>query len=505
MPYIEPIRPNFKLEVLDAGQVAAIRAATLDVMENVGIHFPSASALQVFADHGAQVDWDRQVVRIPADLVVEAMSHAPRSYTLAGRTEEAHLAVDGKSTYFGTDGCGTRTLDLGTGLERRSCKEDVAMMARVADYLPSVSFYWPMVSAQDHGRLAPLHELDASFNNTTKHVQSETVMGEEAAEIASRMAEVLAGDRQRMRLLPPLSVLVCTIAPLGQDPDGIEAGMVYARAGIPVGFMAMPNMGATAPAAPGGALVVGSAEVISALVLMQLVAPGAPVFFSLLGSVMDPRTAEYLVSLPQKYLCNVAAVQIAHDWGVPVLAGAFGMDAAEPATWQIGRDHVYTALMAPLAGADMATGGGMLKASTLLVPEQIIYDSEIYDIHRILAEGLDTSADGLALDVIAAVGPRGHFLAQEHTRQHLRRLWLPALTHLPYKGSSLPLHMIFITQFSLTKTFRSSILSPVENIELKARDFKKKGDRNAVKNQGSKAGSEKLLGGEISPEIVFFD
>ena len=41
---------------------------------------------------------------------------------------------------------------------------------------------------------------------------------------------------------------------------------------------------------------------------------------------MDPRTADYIVSIPEKYLCNVAAVQIAHDWGVPILAGAFGMD-----------------------------------------------------------------------------------------------------------------------------------------------------------------------------------
>jgi trimethylamine--corrinoid protein Co-methyltransferase len=226
-----------------------------------------------------------------------------------------------------------------------------------------------------------------------------------------------------------MSVLICTVAPLGQDPEGIEAGMVYAEAGIPVGFMAMPNMGATAPAAPGGALVVGSAEVISALVLMQLVAPGARVFFSLLGSLMDPRTAEYIVSIPQKYLCNAGAVQIAHDWGVPILAGAFGMDGDEPGTWRMGRDHVYTALMAPLAGAEIVTGGGMLRASTLLAPEQIIYDDEIYHTHRVLAEGLDTTADGLALDVIEAVGPRGHYLAQEHTRQHLRDVWIPALSH----------------------------------------------------------------------------
>ncbi|NIV36883.1 MAG: hypothetical protein GWN58_47850 [Anaerolineae bacterium] len=71
----------------------------------------------------------------------------------------------------------------------------------------------------------------------------------------------------------------------------------------------------------------------------------------------------------------------------------------------------------------------MLKASTLLVPEQIIFDDEIYHTHRILAEGVDTSDGGLALDVIAAVGPRGHFLAQDHTRLHLREIWIPKLTH----------------------------------------------------------------------------
>jgi trimethylamine--corrinoid protein Co-methyltransferase len=199
-------------------------------------------------------------------------------------------------------------------------------------------------------------------------------------------------------------------------------------------------MGATAPAAPGGALAVGNAEVVSAMVLMQLVNPGAPVYYSLLASVMDPRTAEYIVAIPQKYLCNTAAVQLAHDWGVPVLAGAFGMDATEPATWQIGRDHVYTALMVPLAGADLVTGGGMLKSSTLLVPEQIIYDDEVYHIHRLLAEGIDTGAEGLALDVISAVGPRGHYLAQKHTRRHLRDIWIPELTHprQPLDGSPLP-------------------------------------------------------------------
>ncbi len=429
MVNIQPIQPKFNLQVLDPEQVEAIKTATLDVLERVGVHVPSARALRVLAEHGAQVDAARQIARLPADLVLTAMSHAPRSFTLAGRTVGADLLLDGQRCYFGTDGCGTETIDFTTGERHSSSKDDVALMARVADALPSVSFYWPMVSAQDYGRLAPLHELDASFNNTSKHVQTETVMGKTPAQYAVRMGEVIAGSREQMRARPPFSVLICTIAPLGQDDHGIEGAMVYAEAGIPVGFMSMPTIGSTAPATAGGALVEGNAEVVSAMVLMQLVAPGAPVYHSLLASVMDPYSADYIVSIPQKFICNAAAVQLAHSWGVPSLAGAFGMNSPEPDTWQLGRDSVFTTLMVALSGADMVTGGGMLDASTLLLPEQIIYDDEVYHMVRRLAEGVDTSSDGLALDVLSAVGPRSHFLAQEHTRRHMRQIWVPPLSH----------------------------------------------------------------------------
>jgi trimethylamine--corrinoid protein Co-methyltransferase len=144
---------------------------------------------------------------------------------------------------------------------------------------------------------------------------------------------------------------------------------------------------------------------------------------------MDPRSGNYIASLSEKYLCNAAAVQLAHDWGVPALAGAFSVDCPEPASWQLGRDSVYTSLLTPLAGADMVEGLGLLQAATLLLPEQIIYDDEIYHTHRVLMEGIDTSADKLALDVIETVGPRGHFLGQKHTRKKIREIWIPELTH----------------------------------------------------------------------------
>lgn len=429
MPEIKPIQPELRLDVLNADQLSEIKSATLQVLETVGVHFPSDRALHVFSEHGARVDMESQIVRLSPDLVEKTMSHAPRSFVLSGRAEGTDLLLDGTRSYFSTDGCGTLTVDFETGEQRPSCKEDVAKMARVADYLTSIAFYWPMVSAREFGRLAPLHELDAAYNNLVKHVQTETVMGAELASYAVRMAEVIAGSKENLRRRPPLSSLVCTIAPLGQDVEGIEAAMVFAKAGIPVGFMAMPTMGTTSPAVPGGALVVGNAEVVSAMVLMQLIAPGAPVFYSLLASAMDPITADYIVSTPEKYLCNAAAVQLAHDWGVPSLAGSFGLDYPQPGTWELGRDSVYAALLSALVGTDLAVGLGMLKATTVLMPEQIIFDDEIYHTHRILAQGLDTSIEGLALDTISAVGPRGHYLAQRHTRDHIGERWIPQLSH----------------------------------------------------------------------------
>ncbi|MBT3190141.1 MAG: hypothetical protein HN736_08635 [Anaerolineae bacterium] len=429
MTNIKPIRPKINLEVLSADELESIQSATLELLETVGIRFPSEEALRRFAEHGAQVDADSQIVRLPSDLVKKAISHAPRTYGLAGRVKGVDLLLDGSCSYFGTDGVGVETLDFVTGASRSSTKADVAKMARVADALSSIGFYWPMVSAQDYGHVAPLHEIEASFNNTVKHVQTVTSVDKTLANYAIRMAEVISGDRERMRAAPPLSALICTITPLSQDKEAIEAAMAYAKAGIPVGFMAMPTLGSTAPATTGGALVLGNAELVSAIVLMQLVAPGAPVFYSLCASVMDPQTAGYIVGIPEKYLCNTAGVQLAHDWGVPVLAGSFAMDAPEPATWQLGRDSVYTSLMVAMAGADLAEGLGMIKSSTLLVPEQIIFDDEIYHTHRALVDGVDTSFDGLAMDTIKNVGPGGHFLAQKHTRKHLREIWIPELSH----------------------------------------------------------------------------
>jgi trimethylamine--corrinoid protein Co-methyltransferase len=432
-PPLEPIRPAYRLRILTDGQLAQLQTATLEILDQVGVHCPSEKAQRIYAEHGARVDFEAQMVRLPPDAVLAAMGCAPRFYTMGARSPAHDLVLDGTATYCATDGCGTESIDFETRQRRPSVKDDVARMARVADYLSSLGFYWPIVSAQDYGEVAPLHELDASFRNTVKHVQTETVMDETMARYAVEMAQVIAVDGASLRARPPLSSLICTIAPLAQDAGGMESALVFAGAGLPVGFMSMANAASTAPATPAGTVVVADAEIVAAMTLIQMAYPGAPVYHSMMPGLMHPRTGGYLATAWEGELIYAVGVELAHGWGVPTLAGVFGTDALVPG-WQQAAESAAGLLLCALCGADTGAGLGLLEGCTLLYPEAIVLDSDIYDRVRLDVAGLDTSPEALALDVIHRIGPRGHFLLERHTRTHLRQRQFSSLVAQPAEG-----------------------------------------------------------------------
>ncbi len=427
-PPLEPIRPAYRVQFLDDEQLDRIQEATFHILETIGVKFPSSAALSILAEHGAEVDSATQIVKLPRDLVLRAMATVPRYFHLGGRDPSCDFDLADGATYFTMDGCGMEAVDIDTGERRPSRKEDVARAARVADYLSSMSFCWTTVSATDCGPAAPLHELDACWNNTGKHVQSVTLMGAARARYAIEMATVLAGSSEELRRRPLLSAIICTIAPLVQDEDAIDSALLLARAGLPVGFLAMPTLGTTAPASIAGALAVGDAEVISATVLVQLAAPGAPVFHSIMQGWADPRSGNY-VAYPLNARCRYAPIDMAHHWGMPAFGGAYGTESETPGTWQSAAEVAIDPLLVSMAGAEWVTGLGLTRSFTLLYPEAIILDDEIYHRARHALQRIDVDSETLALDVIQTVGPGGHFLAQKHTRKHMRGMMEPGLTH----------------------------------------------------------------------------
>ncbi|GAB4531653.1 MAG: trimethylamine methyltransferase MttB [Anaerolineae bacterium] len=420
---------HLRLQVLSPDDVRQIHQATLELIETVGVRFPSRRALDILADHGASVDGDKQIARIPGHVIEEAMRQAPAEYTLypraARENTELELPLDGRHAYLAVDGTGVEVLDPYTGQKRVSTKADVAGAMRVADYMEEIALIWPPVSAQDCPReTRGLHELEAVWNNYAKHVQTETLVTAREMEAAIEMAAAIAGGRDELRQRPVLSIMQCTISPLAHDGGSLEAAPVAAEAGLPVAFMTMASCGFSGPAALAGNLAVGNAEVISGLALLQMAYPGCPVYYAAAQTAMDPRSGAYTGGGPEDYLFGAATNHLADFYNIPLSMGAFATGSKQP-DWQAAFDNVFAGLMPVLTGADLLQGAGMLYGSRIFSYEQLLLDCEIYSAIRQVAEGIPVNRETLALEVIRDVGVGGNFLAHKHTRDHIRALWQP--------------------------------------------------------------------------------
>jgi len=417
--------PRLGLDILSPADVQRIHDATLHIIENTGVRFPSQRALDIWQAHGAKVDRDTMIVKAPGHLIDEALKKAPPAYTLAARDPAQDLPLDGNHVFAGTDGCGVQVIDIETGELRRSCLQDVADIARVADKLEEVGFHWVAVSAQDKPpESRGLHELRAIWENSTKHVQTESVYSEEEARAAVEMAAAIAGGRDALRQRPVLSIMQCTAPPLGHDGGSLNAALIAAEAGLPVGFMTMASCLTTGPATLAGTLAVGNAEVISATALIQLAYPCAPVFYAAAQTASDLRTGAYTGGGPEDFLFGAATNVLADFYDIPLSMGSFASGAKEP-NWQAGIENGLSTFMASIVMSDMLLGVGLLHGSRIWSYEQMLMDCEIFDLVRKMMQGIIVNDETLALDAIAAVGPGGNFLAQKHTRRHMRELWLP--------------------------------------------------------------------------------
>src|SRR5581483_11441383 len=429
-PTGEPARallPSDPVRVLSPGELERIHDATLRVLERVGIEVRSQGVLARLAAAGADVDAGAGRVRFPRALVEAALREPPRTLLLAGRDAARDLWLDGRHGYLALDGCAAELIDLETGRRRPSTEEDLACITLVADAVPQIGLLWQAVAARDRPvETQPLHELHVQLASSTKHIQLMTAVRPEQARSAVEIARIVAGGEQALRERPVLSAFQCSLSPLTYDGDALESAAVYASAGVPCGFVAMPIACATAPATPAAALVVSNAEVLAGVVALQLLHPGAPTFYGACGTVMDLRTGAAACGGPEDLFFQLASAQLARRYGLPSSIGTFATGAKSP-DWQAGAEGGLSVVASWLAGADLLCGAGLLHGARVHSTVEMLLDAELFDLACGLSDRLSADEEDLAIGAILEVGPGGHFLAHPHTRKHMRRRWRSSL------------------------------------------------------------------------------
>jgi len=416
------------LNFLSEDEVEQIHRASLRILKETGVKVHSEKVRRLLSENGAELNGD--IVKIPSALVNEAIEKTPKEMTLCARDADCDLKLPSKDFRFlATSGFSPFiTTNLETGERRQSTSSDLKDIAIAGDYLDTVDYFWPSVLPNDlPPPLQELHATAIALRNNRKHIQCSCVT-EKTARWQIRLASAIVGGTEELRKRPIFSTINCPVAPLAFEKDSAEAMVMLAKAGIPTVPMTMVLGAATAPATLAGTLVVGNAEELASLVIVECANPGAPMIYTSEAAPANMKTGEINYAAPQYLLLSAGSAQMARFYRLPSLAADIWLEGAPFEPLSLER-NVLKAAMCLMCGSDISPSLGCRDLALSVSLEQIILDAEACELARAYLRRFEIDDDTLAIDVIHEVGPGGHFLDKKHTLEHFRReIWSRGLS-----------------------------------------------------------------------------
>lgn len=415
------------VRLLSPEQIAALHAASLQILERVGVVVPHAETLGRFADAGAAVDFAGQRVRIPPELVERCLASAGKQFTLQGR-DVARTARFGVGERIYNSTAGQALWIDAPGAERRYCTlADVATGARFGDALPGITIV---------GAMSDPHELPVSWRcvavmaellrNTTKPIALWYHDRASAAYLDEMMVAV-RGSEDAACAMPLCFPFLEPISPLRFPHKGVDLLYETARLNLPVPVGPMAQMGLSAPATLAGTMAQENAEILAGICITQLIRPGLPVCYGGICHAFDMQTTQLIFAGPEQALFGVAMTEVGKSYGLPVYINVGLTDAKRPDA-QAGLEAGITLMLGAAAGADIFGHLGISGADQAASIEMLLLQHEIVSYVESVLRDVDFGPGSLAIDEIAEVGPGGSFLDRVHTARHFRRsLWFPKL------------------------------------------------------------------------------
>jgi trimethylamine---corrinoid protein Co-methyltransferase len=413
--------PSQPLEILTTDQVEQIHETAVRILEEVGLWLPNREILELFADAGANVDFEKQMVRIPAPLTQACIEKFPPGFTWQARNPANSITLDGSATHFSFPDSAIRIIDL-DGVRRDGTTADGEDICRLCDALPNLSVVSTGVNPPD----LPAEVLEAWLTLTSYTKTSKPVFGMcRSARISNmilEMAQVVAdscGHLSPGQL--PIAIITNPVSPLFNTPGQLEGMMVYVNRGLPISISPEVQAGATGPATLAGALAQQTAEFLGHAAIVQLVHPGTPVVYGTVSSIFDMKKMMLPYGAPEADLLAIATVQMARFYGIPARTTGGSGDSLTM-DMQAGMESLMSTLISLQACSSFVLHGAGEFENTLTVSyEKILIDEEIIGMSRRLVHGFEVNDEMLGFDVIKEVGPKGNFLGTDHTVRHFRK------------------------------------------------------------------------------------
>jgi trimethylamine--corrinoid protein Co-methyltransferase len=410
-------------EFLSPSDIQAIHATSMKLMGEIGILFPEENALEIFRNNGFKVEGKK--VYFSEEQVMGAVKNVPHQFTLHARNPERNVIIGDGNPVFAPGYGAPFLVDAQLG-KRDPTLEDYHNLVKLAHMLPNQDLSGHlMVEPQDiPSETAHLQMLYGNMLHSDK-VFIGSSEGSHGSQHTMEMIEILFGSKPDR----PVTIgLINPLSPLGYGSEMLEAVIAYARAGQPLVFASLIMAGSTGPITLAGVLATQNAELLAGIVLAQLVSPGLPCMYGATSTNIDLRTGALAIGSPELSLCLSAHAQLARFYDLPSRGGGALTDASVNDA-QAGYESMFSLLTTVNSGIEFVLhAGGIVSSYLAFSYEKFIMDDEVCGMLRKYLRGIQVNAETLAYDVIANVGPGGHFLGEDHTLERCRtEFWQPDL------------------------------------------------------------------------------
>ncbi len=404
---------------LSDDEIRYVHECSLEILEETGLLVRNEKARKRFADHGAKVDHETEMVRIPSAVVEKYRAMIPPTITLRGRDPRYDVTFPRKLPVIATASSAPDIVDPVTGKARRATSDDIARIAHLVNELPGFDLFSISTLADDAPKdQFSLTRFYAALKNCLKPVRPSVDNIGEAKQVI-RLGELIAGSKEAFWERPFINFGYCAIvSPLTMDFDSTETMMYFAENGITAYGTIAPMGGLSTPLSLPGMLTIMNAEWLAAATLVQMSRQGTSQIYNFLPVFADMRDGAYAPGAIEIGMMNSAVCQMARFYNVPA-GGYLGLTNSKIADAQAGFEKGMSPLMGAMSGADFIVMGGLQDALMSFDFGQAAIDNEIALMVKKVRGGFGFSKESVSLQEIKDTGPAGMFAANPATLERM--------------------------------------------------------------------------------------
>ncbi|MGB1036920.1 MAG: trimethylamine methyltransferase family protein, partial [Candidatus Puniceispirillales bacterium] len=319
---------------------------------------------------------DSQMVWIGRDIIMSALTSAPKSITMRGGKRKRDITLALGKLVFQPGAAAPYATDLERG-RRIGSARDFRELVKLTQHFSCFHMMPPLVEPQD---IAPEYRhftmMDAMLTESDK-VPCIFSRGTAQIEDGFEMIRLFRGiSMEEFTSDPWCYTIINTNSPRILDAPMAQGLIDFARARQLSIVTPFTLMGAMAPITVAGAMTLSHAEAMAAIALVQITEPGAPVCYGTFTSNVDMKSGAPAFGTPEHVRASLVAGQLARKIGLPWRCASGS--AANINDVQAASETQFGLWGCLMAGATIIIhSAGWLEGGLTLSYEKLITDSEV--------------------------------------------------------------------------------------------------------------------------------